>query len=246
MKLSMRVMAILGLAPLLAGVPLRLLQTPPPVSQPHINGLHHIMENRTGYVLGSQRPYINQYPAAMASRAELSSIPAVIQLPTICARSRRQLRHLNADPPSANHQSTTNIWWLAAKERHSWRLTMGGHRRRRLSLVRNGLYAVKHNPFVYFDDVTTTGIPIPRTASATCARSANGRISPTMPRAIQLHHRTVNDMHDSCVAAQRSRLAGDPWLSQKPARDPRLEAYRSGGSVFVTWDDGAVRTVRSA
>ena len=81
MKLSMRVMAILGLAPLLAGVAtFGSCQTPSPVSQAHIKTVFIIlMENKNwAQIAGSSSaPYINNTLLPMASHAELYFNPPV-------------------------------------------------------------------------------------------------------------------------------------------------------------------------
>jgi hypothetical protein len=108
-------------------------------------------------------------------------------------------------------------------------------------LVSNGLYAVKHNPFVYFDDVTDNGNP----NSANCI----SHVRPFSELARDLANNTVaqytfitpnlcNDMHDSCAPLNDPVRQGDTWLSQNLPAIFDSAAYRSGGAVFVTWDEG--------
>jgi len=109
-------------------------------------------------------------------------------------------------------------------------------------LVNNGLYAVRHNPFVYFDDVTDNRNP----NSANCI----SHVRPFGELATDLANNTVarynfitpnvcNDMHDSCAPLNDPIRQGDTWLSQNLPAILDSAAYRSGGAVFVTWDEGA-------
>jgi len=83
--------------------------------------------------------------------------------------------------------------------------------------VSNGLYAVKHNPFVYFDDVTDNGNP----NSANCV----SHVRPFGELGTDLANNTVaqyNFITRTCAttcmtAARRSTIPsrqGDTWLSQ--------------------------------
>src|SRR5206468_3944942 len=47
-----------------------------------------------------------------------------------------------------------------------------------------------------------------------------------------------NDMHDSCAPLNDPIRQGDTWLSQNLPAILNFAAYRSGGAVFVTWDEG--------
>ncbi len=103
MKLSKHVMAILGLAALLAGVTtFGSCQTPPPASQAHIKTVFLIlMENKNWVqILGSSSaPYINNTLLPMASHAELYFNPPwfIPACPTICG----------SKPASTSASSTT-------------------------------------------------------------------------------------------------------------------------------------------
>ncbi|TMH53097.1 MAG: phosphoesterase, partial [Betaproteobacteria bacterium] len=115
MKFTKRVMAMLGLAPLLAGIAtFGACQTaPPPVSQAHIKTVFIIvMENKNWVqILGSSSaPYINNTLLPMASHAELYFNPPLVHpsLPNyLWLEAGINFGIFNDDPPSANHQSTT-------------------------------------------------------------------------------------------------------------------------------------------
>ena len=105
----------------------------------------------------------------------------------------------------------------------------------------NSLYAVRHNPFVYFDDQTNTL----NTKSATCI----SHIRPFTQLATDLANNAVarynfitpnlcHDMHDPCYG--NDPIAhGDAWLKANVPAILNSTAYRSGGALFIVWDEAA-------
>ena len=100
----------------------------------------------------------------------------------------------------------------------------------------DGRYVAKHNPFVFFRDVTDNNNP----NSSYCI--AHNR--PFTELATDLRKNTVarynfitpnlcNDMHDCGIKA------GDTWLSQNLPVILNSQAYQDNGAVFITWDEGA-------
>jgi phosphatidylinositol-3-phosphatase len=97
-------------------------------------------------------------------------------------------------------------------------------------------YVAKHNPFVFFRDLTDNNSP----SSLYCI--AHNR--PFTDLATDLRKNTVarynfitpnlcNDMHDCGIKA------GDTWLSQNLPVILNSQAYQNNGAVFITWDEGA-------
>jgi phosphatidylinositol-3-phosphatase len=97
-------------------------------------------------------------------------------------------------------------------------------------------YAAKHNPFVFFRDLTDNNSPNssyciahnrPFTELATdLGKNSIARynfITPNM----------CNDMHDCGIKA------GDTWLSHNLPVILNSQAYQNNGAVFITWDEGA-------
>jgi len=100
-------------------------------------------------------------------------------------------------------------------------------------LVSSGLYAVKHNPFVYFDDVTDGS----NLTSAHCI----AHVRPYTQLASDLQQNQVarynfitpnlcHDMHDCSVAT------GDGWLSTEVPKILGSAAYQHG-VLFITFDE---------
>src|SRR2546430_12868252 len=103
-------------------------------------------------------PYINNTLLPMASYAEQYYNPPGIHPSEpnyLWLEAGTNFGIFNDDPPSANHQSTTShLVSLLQKSGISWKTYQENISGADCPLVSNGLYAVKHNTFVYFDDVT--------------------------------------------------------------------------------------------
>ena len=104
----------------------------------------------------------------------------------------------------------------------------------------NQLYAVKHDPFVYFSDQTNNR----SSSSANCI----SHIRPFTQFAYDLSANKVarynfitpnlcDDMHDTCGGSAIAH--GDAWLKKTVPLILNSTAYRSGGVLFITWDEAA-------
>ena len=150
----------------------------------------------------------------------------------------------NDNPPSVNHQSTTmHLVTLLKNANISWKSYQESISGKDCPLTNEGLYVPKHNPMVFFDDVTNTNDP----QSAYCI--AHDR--PYSELATDLQNNTVaqynfitpnvcDDMHDSCAPLYDPVKQGDTWLSQNLPTILNSQAYQKGGIIFITWDEAAV------
>jgi hypothetical protein len=105
-----------------------------------------------------------------------------------------------------------------------------------------GKYAPKHNPFVYFDDVTN----INNVNSAYCI----AHVRPFAEMATDLQNNTVaqyvfitpnlcDDGHDSCAPVNDAVRQTDNWLAANVPPILNSTAYQNGGALFITWDEGS-------
>ena len=137
--------------------------------------------------------------------------------------------------PNVNHQSTTDhLVSYLNKAGISWRSYQEDIDGTSCPLVSVKNYAPKHNPVVFFDDVTGNN----NLASAYCI----SHVRPYSDLANDLQNNTVarynfitpnlcHDMHDCSVTA------GDTWLSGEVPKILRSQAYKDGGALFITWDE---------
>src|SRR6476620_4943754 len=129
-----------------------------------------LMENHNWSQIkgSSSAPYINNTLLPMASHAEQYFNPPGIHpsLPNyLWLEAGTNFGVLDDNAPSSHHFSTNqHLVTLLQNKAISWKTYQESISGTSCPLVSSGLYAVKHNPFVYFDDVTDGGNP----ASAHC------------------------------------------------------------------------------
>ncbi len=105
-------------------------------------------------------------------------------------------------------------------------------------IVNAGTYAVKHNPFVFFDDlVSWTGTTAVR--SQRCiehvvdySELAVDLASGNMPDYVFITPDLISDMHDGSVKQ------GDAWLAREVPKILASDAYKNGGVLIITADEG--------
>ena len=139
--------------------------------------------------------------------------------------------------PQINHQGTVDhLVSYLDKAGISWKAYQEGIDGTSCPIVSTGQYGAKHNPFVFFDDVTGSNNPL----SAYCI----SHVRPYSELASDLKNNTVaqynfitpdlcHDMHNCTVTA------GDTWLSTEVPKVLSSKAYQDGGALFITWDEGA-------
>lgn len=207
-----------------------------------------LMENHNwSQIKGSNcAPYINNSLLPMASHAEQYFNPPwhssqLAKLPV--AGSWDKFWHSRRQFPCVNSQSTTqHLVSFLQQKGITWKTYQEDVSGTDCPLVSSGEYAVKHNPFVYFDDVTSNQNP----NSANCI----AHVRPFTELAHDLATNNVaqynfitpnlcNDMHDSCQPLQDPIKQGDTWLANNLPMILTSSAYQNGGAVFITWDEAA-------
>jgi hypothetical protein len=150
---------------------------------------------------------------------------------------------LNDGDPASNHQATSmHLVTFLDHAKISWKSYQESISGNECPLVSRGLYGAKHNPMVFFDDVTDTNNP----QSVTC----KAHMRPLTELASDLEKNTVatynfitpnicNDMHDSCSPLYNPVKQGDDWLAKLIPLLLNSQAYKNGGAIFLTWDEGA-------
>ncbi len=107
-----------------------------------------------------------------------------------------------------------------------------------------GNYAAKHNPMVFFTDVS--GNPPSSTATECIAHEF-----PYTQLAMDLGAGAVaqynfltpnlcNDMHNACAPLNDEIKQGDMWLSTEVPKILASQAYKNGGALFITWDESEI------
>ncbi len=190
-------------------------------------------------------PYINKTLLPMASYAQQYFNPPGIHPSEpnyLWLEAGTNFGIYNDADPGANHQSTTqHLVTLLNKAHISWKSYQEGISSTVCPLTGNGVYAPKHNPMVFFDDVTNINDP----NSSYCI----AHVRPYTELATNLQQNTqasynfitpnlCDDMHDTCAPLNDSVKQGDSWLAQNLPAILNSQAYKNGGIVFITWDEG--------
>lgn len=102
-------------------------------------------------------------------------------------------------------------------------------------------YAVRHNPFVYFHDVTGTNDP--HYAYGIEHIRPYSELGPDLTNNAVARYNFITpgvctDMHDPCAPLYNPVLQGDTWLATEVPRITNSTAYQDNGAVFIIWDDG--------
>jgi hypothetical protein len=148
------------------------------------------------------------------------------------------------DPSASNSTSTTDhLVSYLAKIGVSWKSYQENISGTTCPLTSSGLYAAKHNPFVFFQDVTNNN----SASSATCiaherpySELATDLTNNTVARYNFITPNLCDDMHNSTGCATKDSISnGDTWLSHNLPTILNSQAYKNGGAVFLTWDEAA-------
>jgi phosphatidylinositol-3-phosphatase len=205
-----------------------------------------VMENRSwSEIQGSKSaPYINQTLLTKASLATRYSNAAVhpSEPNYLWLEGGTDYGILDDGDPAQHHLANKDhLVSLLTQAGISWKSYQQGIDGSQCPVESRELYAAKHDPFVFFDDVTDGNNP----------RSANciAHVRPLQELTADLQGGPVarynfvipdlcNDMHGftGCPVAD-AIAAGDAWLSEWVPRIMQSQAYADGGAIFITWDE---------
>lgn len=153
--------------------------------------------------------------------------------------------HLDDNNPSSDHQSTTNhLVTLLTKAGRTWKAYEEDIPGTNCPLNNTNNYAVRHEPFTYFDDVTNN--------LSSTSQNCIQHIRPFTQLSTDLSSNSIanynfitpDECHDghsnSCNAFGTSDLVKqtDTWLSQEVPMILNSQAYKNNGVLLITWDEG--------
>jgi hypothetical protein len=146
----------------------------------------------------------------------------------------------NDNNPSSDHQSTTNhLATLLTAAGVTWKAYEEDIPGTNCPVVNVNNYAVRHDPFVYFDDVS--GNP-PSATNVFCkahvrpyTELATDLSSDSVAQYAFITPNVCDDMHDNCTGDPIAQ--GDTWLSNNVPTILASSAYKNGGAIFITWDE---------
>jgi phosphatidylinositol-3-phosphatase len=146
------------------------------------------------------------------------------------------------DDPDAHMLDADHLTGQLDRAGVSWHSYQEGMREGTCPIHSNGLYAPKHNPFLYFTDVS--GDP-PSPDNAYCKAHVTpyptlwtDLASDTVARYNFITPDQCSDMHNRSGCETGSPVKnGDLWLSREVPKILASSAYKDGGALFITWDE---------
>lgn len=189
-------------------------------------------------------PYLNGTLLPLASRCEAylnitnlhPSLPNYLWL-----EAGTNFGILDDNGPDLDHQNTTNhLVTLLKNAGISWKTYQEDIDGTSIPLTNRNGYVARHNPFVYFDDITGTnnsayedGIAHIRPYS----EFASDLRSNTVARYNFIKPNLCNDGHDACSPLYNPVQQMDAWLAAEVPNILDSEAYNDNGALFITWDE---------
>ncbi len=139
--------------------------------------------------------------------------------------------------PSNNQQSTTSHLVTQLKNAGiSWKTWQENITGSTCPLTDSRPYYVKHNPFAYFTDVTSSGCTTVMRPFTELAAALTGG---TVPHYNFITPNIFDDMHDADTSGLNNQIKqGDTWLANNLPTILNSNAYKNNGVVFITWDEG--------
>ena len=187
-------------------------------------------------------PYINQTLLPIASRAEQYFTPPGLHPSEpnyLWLEAGTNFGVSNDHPPAENHINSTNhLVTLLENAGISWKTYQESLADGDDPLTDHDPYRVKHNPFVFFDDVGQN--PARRAAHVRpySELAADLQDDETTARYIFIIPNITNDMHSLGQGSSSKERQGDDWLAREVPTIMSSKAYRDNGALFITWDEG--------
>ena len=220
--------------------------TPPGVTR-HVQTVFLIVMENTNWSEfhhNASAPFIAHLIATAAHADAYHSVPGLhpSEPNYIWLESGASLGIKSDADPAVNHRATQDhLTALLRAADIPWKAYLQDTSGVECPLRSQGLYAAKHDPFVFFDDVTSDRDP----KNAYCiahlrpfaelARDLED--AKTTPRYAFIGADLCHDMHDSCAPLHDRIAQGDRWLQSTVEMIQASPAYQRGGAIFITWDE---------
>jgi hypothetical protein len=202
-----------------------------------------VMENKSASeILGNQNaPYINRLAAqyGLATRSFAVSHPSLPNYIALTGGSTYSLDGTDCSVGDDCHVagSHTNIADEIEASGRTWVAYMESMPSL-CALADSGAYAVRHDPFVYYDDIRDG--PNGRCARHVLPYDAGAFQSllggNSVPDFVWITPNLCDDGHDSCGGDAVAQTDG--WLAHTVPTILGSSAFQQGGALFLTWDEG--------
>lgn len=187
--------------------------------------------NEYGNIIGNgAAPYINSLANSygLATNYYAASHPS---LPNYLALTAGSTFGITSDCTTC-YVSATNIADQVEASGRTWKAYMEDMPSPCYTGASYANYAMKHDPFMYYNDI--------RTNTARCAAHVvpftqfwGDMSSGNVPNFVWITPNMCDDMHDCAVST------GDSWLRNVVPTITGSSAFRNGGVLVITWDEGS-------
>lgn len=145
----------------------------------------------------------------------------------------------NDNPPSNNHQATTSHFVTQLKNAGiSWKTYQESINGLTCPTADSYPYAVRHNPFAFFDDVTGSSNPTCTSVMRPLSELATDLSNNTLAHYNFITPNVCSDGHDSCAPTNNPVKQTDDWLASYLPVILNSSAYQNNGLILITWDEG--------
>jgi hypothetical protein len=226
--------------------------TPAEVPVERLPGVHQrvfviVLENKDWSRIkhSASAPYLHSLLARGAYTENYQQLPGVrpSEPNYIWMEAGDTLGVRSNDDPAVNHVDTpdhlTRQLDVAGISWRSYQEDISGHA---CPLTAEGLYAPKHNPFVFFDDVTGNRDPNDTYCiehNRPFTELADDLRDDTTARYNFITPNLCHDMHGAEGCPRDLIRAGDDWLAEVVPRILASKAYRDDGLLLITFDESA-------
>jgi hypothetical protein len=188
-------------------------------------------------------PYINKTLVPLGSHAEQYFNPPNLHpsLPNyLWLEAGTNFGILDDGPPSQHPLSSKlHLVTLLKNANITWKAYLENTAGKVCPLTDSGEYAVRHEPFAYFDDVSDHQNPESKYCIAHLrpyGELATDLKNGTLPQYVWITPNLCDDMHDSCNGGDPIKQ-GDSWLAQNVPAILNSAAFKKGGALFIVWDE---------
>ena len=205
-----------------------------------------VLENKSWSAMkgSSNAPYLNNMLLPTASYCEgYVNVPGLHpSLPNyLWMEAGTNFGIVDDNDPADDHQNTTNhLVTLLKSAGISWKTYQEDISGSTVPLTSVGGYTPRHNPFVYFDDVTGTNNPNYTYGIAHIrpySEFAGDLTNNTVARYNFITPNLCHDGHDSCYPLYDPIRQADSWLSTQVPGILDSSAFQTAGVLFITWDE---------
>ena len=134
--------------------------------------------------------------------------------------------------------SSNHLAWLCDQAGVSWKNYAEDISGQDIPLANAVPYVVRHVPFLFFANINSNRAYVTNHIRP-YSEFAHDLAVDTVPRFCFITPNLTNDMHSLTPGSPSTRLQGDNWLARQIPLILNSAAYRRGGLILLTWDEGA-------